>query len=108
MTQRCVPFVSLSAVLSGTPEQLRSLVRDAENGLFSRFIYYRLNSGLEWKNVFANPTGESLNQTFEDLGAIFAEFHEQLEQAPALRFCLKEAHVTVYRPNLLANERYIE
>ena len=80
----------LSAVLSGTPEQLRSLVRDAENGLFSRFIYYRLNSGLEWKNVFANPTGESLNQTFEDLGAIFAEFHEQLEQAPALRFRLSD------------------
>ena len=78
----------LSAVLSGTPEQLRSLVKDAENGLFSRFIFYRLNSGLTWKDVFAVPTGRSLNVEFEELGRYFAGFHEKLMEAPALRHCL--------------------
>ena len=78
----------LSTVLSGTPEQLKSLIKDAENGLFSRFIYYRLNTGLVWKDVFANPTGKSLNTVFEELGQRFAEFHETLMKADAMRFCL--------------------
>ena len=30
----------LSAVLSGTPRQISALLPDAENGLFSRFIFY--------------------------------------------------------------------
>ena len=80
----------LSTVLSGTPEQLRSLIKDAENGLFSRFIYYRLNTGPVWKDVFATPTGKSLNKVFEELGVMFAEFHEKLQDAPQLAFCLTE------------------
>ena len=83
----------LSTVLSGTPEQLRSLVRDAENGLFSRFIYYRLNTGLTWKNVFATPTGRSLNVEFEELGQTFAGFHKSLTEAPYLRFCLRAGQI---------------
>ena len=83
----------LSTVLSGTPEQLRSLVRDAENGLFSRFIYYRLNTGLTWKNVFATPTGRSLNVEFEELGQTFAGFHKSLTEAPYLRFCLSAGQI---------------
>lgn len=30
----------LSTVLSGTPEQVKSLIRDAENGLLSRFMFF--------------------------------------------------------------------
>ena len=83
----------LTTVLSGTPEQLRSLVKDAENGLFSRFIYYRLDSGLTWKNVFATPTGKSLNTVFEELGRSFAEFHAKLMEAPYLHFCLTSGQI---------------
>jgi len=34
----------LSTVLSGTPEQVKSLIRDAENGLLSRFMFFCINS----------------------------------------------------------------
>ena len=86
----------LSTVLSGTPEQLKSLIKDAENGLFSRFIYYRLNTGLVWKNVFANPTGKSLNTVFEELGQRFAEFYETLMKAHAMKFCLNAAQIVKF------------
>ena len=86
----------LSTVLSGTPEQLKSLIKDAENGLFSRFIYYRLNTGLVWKDVFANPTGKSLNTVFEELGQRFAEFHETLMKADAMKFCLNAAQIVKF------------
>ena len=86
----------LSTVLSGTPEQLKSLIKDTENGLFSRFIYYRLNTGLVWKNVFANPTGKSLNTVFEELGQRFAEFYETLMKAHAMKFCLNAAQIVKF------------
>lgn len=37
----------LSALLSGTPKQILALIPDAENGLFSRFIFYNMNLRLE-------------------------------------------------------------
>ena len=52
-------FIGLiGIVLSRTPRQLLALVTDAENGLFSRFIFYYLLTGLEWQDVFsAEPDG---------------------------------------------------
>ena len=35
-----------SAVLSGTPQQIFNLIPDAENGLFSRFIFYTMPTNL--------------------------------------------------------------
>ena len=32
----------LSVILSGTPNQIQGIIPDAENGLFSRFIFYTL------------------------------------------------------------------
>ena len=42
-----------SAVLSGTPQQVFNLIPDAENGLFSRFIFYVMETELVWHNTFA-------------------------------------------------------
>ena len=47
----------LSALLSGTPKQVSALIPNAENGLFSRFIFYNMNILPVWKNVLqAIPT----------------------------------------------------
>lgn len=81
----------LSTVLSGTPEQLRSLIKDTENGLFSRFIFYRLNSGLDWMDVFADPLGKSLDDEFMEYGRIFTAFYDQLSKTRRLYFQLKES-----------------
>ena len=43
----------LSGVFSGTPKQISSLIPNAENGLFSRFIFYFMTINPAWKNVFS-------------------------------------------------------
>ncbi len=79
----------LSALLSGTPRQIQSLIPDAENGLFSRFMFYFMNIRLEWLDVFATPNGgESLDQIFDRFGLHFFEFYRSLQQTESLRFTL--------------------
>lgn len=68
----------LSAVLSGTPKQISALIPDAENGLFSRFIFYYMNANLDWKNVFAN-NDVSLDYQFEQLGKDYLIFYHWLQ-----------------------------
>lgn len=70
----------VSSVLSGTPEQVRTLIKSPENGLFSRFIFYHLGSNLVWKNVFAKHAGGNLNEYYTSLGEEYYEFYEQLEK----------------------------
>lgn len=43
----------VSVVLAGTPEQVRRLIPDAENGLLSRFIYYFIPFRRGIRDVFA-------------------------------------------------------
>ena len=77
----------LSALLSGTPRQILSLISDAENGLFSRFIFYYMNVRLEWLNVFAD-NAETLDQYFEQLGKQFFELYRILQASQPIRFAL--------------------
>lgn len=79
----------LSTVLSGTPEQLRSLIRDTENGLFSRFIFYSMNTGLDWMDVFSIPKGPSLDDEFAEMGQTFTAFYERLCKTRRLYFQFK-------------------
>ena len=59
----------LSALLSGTPRQVSALIPNAENGLFSRFIFYFMNIRYEWKDVFAGESGQTLDHYFDHLSA---------------------------------------
>ena len=76
----------LSTVLSGTPRQISALIPDAENGLFSRFIFYYLGFKLEWLNVFARPQGSSLEEIFDDIGWGFTDLYQRLEMQPEIEF----------------------
>ncbi len=79
----------LSAVLSGTPGQIATLIPSAENGLFSRFIFYYMNIRPEWIDVFAGNNDEPLDDYFEHLGNRFFEFYKMLQaQTEPLRFSL--------------------
>ncbi|MBR1576245.1 MAG: DUF3987 domain-containing protein, partial [Bacteroidales bacterium] len=64
----------LSAVLSGTPRQIQNLITDTENGLFSRFVFYRLPTRVTWHNVFAKSGNGNINEYFAALGAEFFDF----------------------------------
>ena len=77
----------LSALLSGTPRQVLSLIPDAENGLFSRFIFYNKSLILEWLNVFA-ASDNTIDQYFEHLGHRFFAFYQTLQQSQLIRFSL--------------------
>jgi len=79
----------LSALLSGTPKQVAALIPNAENGLFSRFIFYFMNIRYEWKDVFTGESGQTLDHYFDHLGAQFYDLYKCLEsQAEPMRFCL--------------------
>ena len=75
----------LSALLSGTPRQILSLVPDAENGLFSRFIFYCMNIRLEWYDVFA-VQDETLDEHFKNYGREFFDLYRLLKTSPPIRF----------------------
>ena len=76
----------ITTVLSGTPQQVLSLVPDVENGLFSRFLFYYLDTGLQWKDVFAARVGKPLGQIYDELGLRVQAFYNALSalQQPLL------------------------
>lgn len=78
----------LSAVLSGTPRQVSALIPNAENGLFSRFIFYFMNIRPTWKDVFADTTSQGLDEYFDSLGAESYELFKVLKASPEMQFCL--------------------
>lgn len=78
----------LSALLSGTPRQIQSLIPDAENGLFSRFIFYCLNVDLEWHDVFAHQDQTPIDDYFRQLGKDYFNLYQILLESPALMFCV--------------------
>ena len=79
----------LSALLSGTPKQVSTLIPSAENGLFSRFIFYFMNVRPVWNDVFANSSDQTLDSYFNHLGMQFFDLYKHLEyQAKPIRFCL--------------------
>ena len=76
----------LSALLSGTPRQVLSLIPDAENGLFSRFLFYYINLQPVWKNVFAGNENVPLEYQFDKIASAFQTLYHRLQQQPA-RLC---------------------
>lgn len=77
----------LSALLSGTPKQVASLIPNAENGLFSRFIFYHMNISLVWNDVFAGDSNQTLDEYFNSLGREFFDLHNILKSNPtSIRF----------------------
>jgi hypothetical protein len=77
---------SLSTVLSGTPQQISSLIPNAENGLFSRFIFYFMNVQPVWKNVFASSASNGLDDYFSNLGKEFYELYTSLDSSSEMEF----------------------
>ena len=86
----------LSAVLTGTPEQIKSLIPSPENGLFSRFGFYYLESILPFKNVFKRSGEVSKDKYFEQLGQEYLEFFHSLQKAEPLEFTLTEPQQDIF------------
>ena len=79
----------LTVVLSGTPEQVKSLIPNAENGLLSRFIFYSLSATDEWLDGFSGyDSNNPLEKVFDDLGSEVEKFYQQLNGVKEVWFTL--------------------
>ena len=81
----------LSAVMSGTPRQIKTLMNDAENGLFSRFMYYTMKLKLVWLNVFAEHKDGTLDMQFDAFGRKYLKLYHFLAQSQEMKFEMTEA-----------------
>ena len=86
---REIKMPCISTVLSGTPQQVSTLIPSAENGLFSRFIFYHIYIRPIWKNVFAKRN-EGLEQHFDLLGQDFFSLYKALRENTDMQFCLTD------------------
>lgn len=92
----------LSMVVSGTPDQLKPLIKSRENGLFSRFMIYNFDELTDFKDVFAVKTRNN-NALFEAVGQdIFNLYGELAKLKKPIEFCFtdqqKEKFLKIIRP----------
>lgn len=78
----------LSTLLSATYKQLPSLIPNAENGLFSRFMFYCMNMGFEWRDVFKKRCEQGLDEYFDSLGKRFYQLYDTLNNSKEIQFSL--------------------
>lgn len=71
----------ISCVLSSTSDQMKRLIPTIENGLFSRFIFYRITPTKGFNDVFDKRKRDYTNR-FADLATEFKILYEQLSQLP--------------------------
>ena len=75
-----------SAILSGTPQQVFNLIPSAENGLFSRFIFYVMPTEVVWHDMF-DEQETTADELFKEIGKDFYQFHKMLA-SQYIRFTL--------------------
>lgn len=73
-----INFPCLSVLLTGTDDQLRKLIPSIENGLFSRFCFYKLQGGSEFRDPFAADSYD-LEAYFNHLGELYCDMYKKLE-----------------------------
>ncbi len=81
-----------SAVLSGTPQQVFNLIPNAENGLFSRFIFYVMETELVWHNTFATHGCTTADEKFKKIGKDFCAFLKKFPTRP-IQFTLSRSQM---------------
>ncbi|NEM99461.1 DUF3987 domain-containing protein [Pontibacter burrus] len=73
----------LSVALSGTPSQVRAFIPSAEDGLFSRFIFYAFNAAPVWRSVAPVEGRQDLTSHFAQLSERVLAMVEYLEDSPS-------------------------
>lgn len=95
----------LSVLLSGTPAQVKPLIPSAENGLFSRQIFYSMPATSGWVNQFGSREeydnldhcfetwGKEWEQRLKELAPCVSVLHFELSDTQQLRFNNTFAHL---------------
>lgn len=74
----------LSIALSGTPNQIFNIIQNAEDGLFSRFIYYIFKSELKWISPAPKENSVNHSEHFQELAIQVQEMVHFLEKYPTV------------------------
>ena len=74
----------LAVALSGTPAQAPKLISSAEDGLFSRFLFYAFKNNIEWQDPSPKSNTIVYNDHFEALSEQILQLINQLEQSPTM------------------------
>lgn len=72
----------LAITLSGTPAQVPKLISSAEDGLFSRFIFYAFKADIVWRDPSPRPDGIVYDDHFGALSQYVIEMYDFLENNP--------------------------
>lgn len=80
----------LSVALAGTPNQVDNLIKSAEDGLFSRFLFYTFKTDAVWVNASDTLNGLNLTNHFDELSDKVLNFVEFLSTHEKITFQLTE------------------
>jgi Protein of unknown function (DUF3987) len=83
-------FPRLSVALSGTPLQVQRLIPSAEDGLFSRFIFYVFRVEPHWQDVSPFKGRVSLNEYFAELSEKVKYMILHYENEALINFTFRE------------------
>lgn len=78
----------LSTMLTGTPRQIFNLIPDAENGLFSRFMFYTMDIKPVWADVFDGNDSADLDEYFKHLGNDLYQLYRELKKSNQIKIVL--------------------
>ncbi|MBU0697346.1 MAG: DUF3987 domain-containing protein, partial [Bacteroidetes bacterium] len=87
----------LSALLTGTPRQIFNLIPDAENGLFSRFMFYTMDIKPIWADVFDGNDNGDLDEYFRKLGLDLFELNKELKKGNKINVQLSAEQRQVFK-----------
>ncbi|MGV3504651.1 MAG: DUF3987 domain-containing protein [Adhaeribacter sp.] len=82
----------LSVCLSGTPGQVQRLIPNAEDGLFSRFIFYNFAIQPKWRSVGPHAGRVNLDEYFNPFQGEVLELINSINSVGIIGFSLKESH----------------
>jgi len=86
----------ISTVLSGTPKQVITLMPNAENGLFSRFMFYYLDIDAAWVDVFAHSNSNGLEEHYKALGDEFYILYKLLKSNRPIKITVSEEQSALF------------
>lgn len=115
-----IPEPKLAVIISGTPGQLKPLLKSKENGLFSRFLIYSFDELTEFKNVFETKStnnksvfeniADKIYNLYGKLSSLSEPIHFEFTENQQKRFLsslnfiwkdIVENHTASFLPNLL-------
>lgn len=70
----------LAIVMSGTPKQVNHIMPEVENGLFSRFMYYKFEDHGGFKNPFVSLSNLNYIKFFSEKGKYIFDIYQELQK----------------------------